>query len=58
LAEFPLVEQTGIGIEHWQRLPNGNWEVATIRDLQRSISLPSLGCELPVSEIYRNLEAL
>ena len=58
LTEFLLVDQAGIEIEHWQRLPNGNWEIATIRDLQGVVRLPSLDCELPVSEIYRNIEAL
>ena len=57
LQEYLLVDQTPVEIEHWRRLPNGNWEVATIREQDAMLRL-SIGCELPVAEVYRNIELL
>ncbi len=58
LAEYLLVDQTPVDVEHWRKLPNGNWELATIRDRSAVIHLESLGCDLPVEEIYRNADTL
>ncbi|MBI1786899.1 MAG: Uma2 family endonuclease [Acidobacteria bacterium] len=58
LNEYLLVDQAPVEIEHWRRLPNGNWELATIRDRDAVLRLSSLDCELPAGEIYRNLELL
>ncbi len=57
LQEYLLVDQTPVDIEHWRRLPNGNWELATIREESVMLHL-SIGCELPVAEVYRNIERL
>jgi Uma2 family endonuclease len=58
LAEYLLVDQQPVDVEHWRRLPNGNWELATIRDRGAVVRLESLGCELPVEEIYRDVESI
>lgn len=56
LMEYLLVEPEPVEIEHYRRLPNGNWELATIRDREATLRLESLACEIPVTEIYRNVE--
>lgn len=58
LAEYLLVDQTPVDIEHFRRLPNGNWELTTLRDAAAVLSLESLGCEISAAEIYRNLDLL
>jgi len=57
LQEYLLIDQTPVDVEHWRRLPNGNWELATIREESAILHL-SIGCELPVAEVYRNIERL
>jgi Uma2 family endonuclease len=53
LREFLLVEQETVEVEHWRRLPNGNWELATVRESGVTLRLESIGCDLPIDEIYR-----
>ncbi|MCC6391486.1 MAG: Uma2 family endonuclease [Bryobacterales bacterium] len=56
LREYLLVDPASVNIEHYKRLPNGNWEVSEIRGADSAITLACLGCEIPVTEIYRNAE--
>lgn len=56
LRELLLVEQDSIEIEHWRRLPNGNWELATVRDSGVTLHLESIACKLQIDEIYRGAE--
>jgi len=56
MREFLLIEQETVEVEHWRRLPNGNWELATVQDPGAILHLESIGSELPVSEIYRGTE--
>src|ERR1700694_5697214 len=58
LHEFLFVEQESIEVEHWRRLPNGNWELATVREAGVTLHLESIGCDLPVDEIYRGTEGV
>ncbi|MFN0167384.1 MAG: Uma2 family endonuclease [Bryobacteraceae bacterium] len=58
LAEYLLVDQTPVDVEQYRRLPSGNWELTTVRDFAAVLTLTSLGCEIPVGEIYQNLEML
>jgi Uma2 family endonuclease len=56
MSEYLFIDPTPVNIEHWRRLPTGNWEVAIIRDREATLRLESLGCEIPVSEIYEDVE--
>jgi Uma2 family endonuclease len=58
LAEFLLIEQCPIEIEHYRKLPNGHWEIEPIREAGAVIHLESVNCDLPVSEVYRGVERL
>ncbi len=58
LAEYQLVEQDTVEIEHYRRLPNGHWDLATIRERDAVLTLESVHCDLPVAEIYSGLEML
>ena len=56
--EYLLIDPASIDVEHYRRLPNGNWELATLRDRGSAIPLATLACELPLDEIYSTIELL
>ena len=56
MSEYLVIDPKPVEIDHWRRLPNGNWELATIRDREAILRLESLGCEIPVREIYQDVE--
>ena len=56
LAEMIFIEQERIWIEHWRRQPTGHWDVEEIEDGAASITLESLGCDIPIAEIYAGVE--
>ena len=58
LREYLLVGQDPVDIEHHSRRPNGDWNIETVRNMDAVIKLESLGCELPVREIYQGVDTL
>ncbi len=58
MREILLVDPTPATIEHYWKLPNGHWEVETITDPAALLQFPHLDIELPVAEVYRNIELL
>lgn len=52
LREFLLIEQETVEVDHWRRLPDGSWVMTTVRDPAVTLHLESIGCELPIAEIY------
>jgi hypothetical protein len=58
LKEILAVDQTPGVIEHHWKLPNGHWELEVLSDPGAAIKMESLGFDLPVSEVYSNIEVL
>jgi Uma2 family endonuclease len=54
LQEYLLVAQDRPSVEHYIRQGDG-WLLTTVSDLDRSVALPSIGCELRLREIYRRV---
>jgi len=52
LTDLLMIDQKGIGVEHWVRRAGGHWDVALVADREGVIKLEALGCEIPVAEIY------
>ncbi len=52
LQEYVLVSQDKALVEHYVRQDDGSWKFTAASDLGDKITLPSLGCELPLAEIY------
>lgn len=52
LQEFLLVEQDECYIEHFRRESDTSWDVEKILNLKATLRFASLGCEIPVSEVY------
>ena len=51
LQEYVLVSQKQKLVEHFHRQSDGSW-LLRVSGAGESVSLPSLGCELAVDEIY------
>ncbi len=55
LREYVLVDQTAAQIEHFVRDDNGKWALTEITGTESSLSLDSIGCRIPLSEVYRKV---
>lgn len=55
LAEYVLVSQRERLVEHYRRTDDGRWILSEYRG-DDPVELPSLGCSLPLHEIYRNAD--
>jgi Uma2 family endonuclease len=53
--EYLLVAQHRPHVTHLYKQSDGTWIYAEANDLEATLSLSSLGCELPLSEIYRGV---
>lgn len=56
LAEVVFVAQDRVSVEHHARQPDGHWLATYVEDLDASLQLPVLGCELSVAEIYHKVD--
>ena len=56
LAEYVLVSQDRVSVEHHARQPDGHWLTTYVEDLDGTLSLPALGCELSVAEIFDKVD--
>jgi Uma2 family endonuclease len=52
LSEYVLAAQDGIHIEHFLRQSADRWLLEEFSDLGQMLELPSIGCRLPLAEIY------
>jgi Uma2 family endonuclease len=56
LTDYVLVAQTYPSIEHYVRQADGSWIYSVTTALTASVALASLGCELPLAEVYDRIE--
>jgi len=56
ICEILLIEQTEPRIEHYIKQTPNQWLLRIYENLSETIVLESLGCELPVAEIYSQIE--
>ncbi len=56
LMEYLTVEQDEPHVEHWTRQPGNRWDLAEFDNLAQSIQLTSIGCTLPLAEVYDKIE--
>lgn len=54
-AEYLLIAQHRPHITHFTRQDGGLWTHHEYNDLKAVVSLVSLGCDLPLSEVYENV---
>ncbi|MBL8207366.1 MAG: Uma2 family endonuclease [Blastocatellia bacterium] len=53
LTDYILVSQHAPLIEHFIRQADGDWLSRTLQGLDARLTIASLGCKIPLSEIYR-----
>lgn len=51
LQEYVLVAQDRVRVEHYRR-QGEQWLLTEVADLEASLELPTLGCSIPLAEIY------
>ena len=54
LAEYIMVSQDGVLVEHYVRQESGSWIYTKLSGLDASLVLPSIECQLELSFIYNN----
>ena len=52
LQEYILVSQNKARVEQYVRQDDSSWKFRAVEGLAASLFLPSLGCSLPLSEVY------
>lgn len=52
LQEYLLIAQDEFVVEHYARQPDDKWLYTKATDLEASVSLPSLRCEIALRDIY------
>lgn len=55
LNDYILVAQHRYRIEHFSRQADGRWLLVEVNDLQAELALDSIGCALPLAEIYERV---
>jgi Uma2 family endonuclease len=56
VSDYVLVAQDSFRVEHRSRQPDGTWLVTTHEDPGAVLALKSVGCDIPLSEIYRRIK--
>jgi Uma2 family endonuclease len=57
LRDYLLVAQSAVHVEHFAREADGTWRLSETSDPAAIIEIPTLGCALPVAEIYDGVHA-
>lgn len=56
LTDYILVSQDKARVEHFSKVDSGHWNLSIFPDLEATLTIPSIGCEIPLSEIYERVE--
>lgn len=56
LKDYVMLSQSQPFVEHYTRQASGQWVLTDLHGLDAVLSLPSIDCELPLSEIYERVE--
>jgi Uma2 family endonuclease len=54
-AEYMLVSQDSLHIEHYARQSNNRWVLTEISGLESNVKLASIGCDLRIADIYEGI---
>lgn len=56
VEELVLIRQEEAAVEHYHRQPGDVWAMTTLLGLEATLSLPTLGCRLPLAQIYSGVD--
>lgn len=55
LSDYIMVHITVPFVEHYTRQSDSKWILQEYRDINTAVSIPSIGCEIPLEQIYRGV---
>jgi Uma2 family endonuclease len=55
LTDYVLVGQDRPVIDHYQRAEDGLWMLQTLEDLEARLALETIGCTVPLAEVYERI---
>ncbi len=55
LREYVLVDQAAAQIEHFVLGHDGKWKLTELAGLDKMLTLDSIGCRIPLTEVYRKV---
>jgi Uma2 family endonuclease len=55
LSDYLLVAQNRVSVELYSRGEDGRWILSAHEDLDARVTLPSIGCELALAEVYEKI---
>ena len=58
LTDYLLIAQDRTLVEHYSRQPEDRWLLHAANRLEDTVAISSLGCELPLSEVYLNVTGI
>lgn len=58
LTDYLLIAQDRLLVEHFSRQSDGRWILNAMDQVTDSLLIESIGCDLPLVEIYRNVTVL
>ena len=58
LTDYLLIAQDRALVEHYSRQPGERWLLHAANRLEDTVAISSLGCELPLSEVYLNVTGI
>lgn len=56
LTDYVLIEQDSMRIEHFVKISEREWKVFLLTKTDDKLVVPSIGCEVSLDEIYREVE--
>jgi Uma2 family endonuclease len=56
LSDYILVSQRRPLVEHFTRQPDDSWLLKSYEGVEAVLPIPSIGCELPLADIYDKVE--
>ena len=56
ITDYVLISQDSCHVEHRSRQANGEWRTVELSRTDTAVSLKSIGCELPLADIYRRIK--
>ncbi|MCP4340348.1 MAG: Uma2 family endonuclease [Desulfobulbaceae bacterium] len=56
LSDYLLIAQNRVGVEHYFRQSHNQWLFSEYKDMQETISIDSVKCELAIKEVYEKVE--
>jgi Uma2 family endonuclease len=56
LTDYILIAQAYPSVEHFARRTDGNWDYSIRTELTASTAIESIGCHLPLAEVYDRIE--